>query len=42
MALGLGFNKAKILQTAEKYVLQGKLPAAIEEYQKILRKIPRT
>ena len=41
MALGLGFNKAKILQTAEKYVLQGKLPAAIEEYQKILKKDPK-
>jgi len=41
MALGLGFNKAKILQSAEKYVLQGKLPAAIAEYQKILRKDPK-
>jgi tetratricopeptide (TPR) repeat protein len=41
MALGLGFNKAKILQTAEKYVLQGKIPAAIEEYQKILRRDPK-
>ncbi|MBI3933499.1 MAG: tetratricopeptide repeat protein, partial [Acidobacteria bacterium] len=41
MALGLGFNKAKILQTAEKYVLQGKLPAAIDEYRKILKKDPK-
>ena len=41
MALGLGFNKAKILQSAEKYVLQGKLPAAIGEYQKILKKDPK-
>ena len=40
MALGLGFNKAKILQAAEKYVLQGKIPAAISEYQKILKKDP--
>jgi tetratricopeptide (TPR) repeat protein len=41
MALGLGFNKAKILQSAEKYVLQGKLPAAIAEYQKILKRDPK-
>ena len=41
MALGLGFNKAKILQTAEKYVLQGKLNAAIVEYQKILKRDPK-
>ena len=41
MALGLGFNKTKILQTAEKYVLQGKLTAAIDEYQKILKKDPK-
>ncbi|HWP85040.1 MAG TPA: tetratricopeptide repeat protein, partial [Terriglobia bacterium] len=41
MALGLGFNKAKILQNAEKYVLQGKLSAAIAEYQKILKKDPK-
>ncbi|MBI2816391.1 MAG: tetratricopeptide repeat protein [Acidobacteria bacterium] len=36
MAFGLGFNKAKVLSTAEKYVAQGKIPAAIEEYRKIL------
>jgi tetratricopeptide (TPR) repeat protein len=29
-------NKAKILKNAEKHVLQGKIPAAIAEYQKIL------
>jgi tetratricopeptide (TPR) repeat protein len=29
-------DKAKILKNAEKYVLQGKIPAAIAEYQKIL------
>ena len=41
MALRLGFNKAKILQTGEKYVLQGKLAAAIDEYNKILKRDPR-
>ncbi len=41
MAFGLGFNKAKILSTAEKYVSQGKIPAAIQEYQKILENEPR-
>lgn len=41
MALGLGFNKAKILQTAEKYVAQGKIANAITEYRKILKKDPR-
>ncbi len=37
MAFGLGFNKAKVLSSAEKYVQQGKLQNAIAEYQKILR-----
>ena len=40
MAFGLGFDKNKILQVAEKYVLQGKLQAAIGEYSKILKKDP--
>lgn len=40
MAFGLKFDKAKILEAAEKYVIQGKLPAAIDEYQKILKKDP--
>ena len=40
MAL-LGFDKAKVLQTAEKYVLQGKIQAAIDEYHKILKKDPK-
>ena len=40
MAL-LGFDKAKILQTAEKYVLQNKIDAAIAEYSKILKKDPK-
>ncbi len=41
MAFGLGFNKAKSLSAAEKYVMQGKIPAAIQEYQKILEQEPR-
>jgi tetratricopeptide (TPR) repeat protein len=41
MAFGLGFNKAKSLSAAEKYVMQGKVPAAIQEYQKILEQEPR-
>lgn len=40
MAL-LGFDKSKVLQAAEKYVLQGKIEAAIEEYSKILKKDPK-
>src|SRR5258706_770813 len=35
MAFGR-FNKAKTLAEAEKFVTQGKIPAAIEEYRKIL------
>src|SRR5690242_17908209 len=41
MAFGLGYDKAKILQAAEKHVIQGKIPAAIEEYQKIIKKDPK-
>src|SRR6266404_8766774 len=41
MAFGLKFNKAKMLASAEKFVMQGKIPAAIEEYQKILEHEPR-
>jgi tetratricopeptide (TPR) repeat protein len=37
MALGFGFNKAKVLATAEKYVQQGKLQNAISEYEKVSR-----
>jgi pilus assembly protein FimV len=37
MAFGLGFNKAKVLSSAEKYVQQGKLQNAITEYQKVLK-----
>jgi pilus assembly protein FimV len=38
MALGFGFNKAKVLASAEKYVQQGKLHHAIAEYEKIVEK----
>jgi pilus assembly protein FimV len=38
MALGFGFNKAKVLASAEKYVQQGKLHQAISEYEKIVEK----
>ena len=40
MAL-LGFDKSKALKAAEKYVLQGKLSNAIDEYNKILRRDPK-
>src|SRR5258708_36223795 len=41
MAFGLRFNKAKVLAAAEKYVMQGKIPAAIQEYQSVLEHEPR-
>ena len=41
MAFGLRFNKAKTLEAAKKFVDKGKLPAAIEEYRKILAKDPK-
>ena len=41
MAFGFGFNKTKVLSSAEKYVQQGKLPNAIAEYQKILKNDPK-
>jgi tetratricopeptide (TPR) repeat protein len=37
MAFGFGFNKQKVLSSAEKYVQQGKLQNAIAEYEKILK-----
>lgn len=37
MALGFGFNKAKVLASAEKFVQQGKLQNAITEYEKIAK-----
>ncbi len=36
----MSFNKAKALKTASKYVQQGKYPAAIEEYRKIIQAEP--
>ena len=41
MALGFGFNKAKSLAAAEKFVQQGKLPNAISEYEKIAKQDPK-
>jgi len=41
MALGFGFNKAKVLASAEKYVQQGKLQNAISEYEKVLKEDPK-
>lgn len=36
----MSFNKAKILKSAEKYVQQGKIAAAIDEYRKIVEADP--
>ncbi|GEM_PF-758445 len=36
----MSLNKSKSLRTAEKYVLQGKIPAAIDEYRKIVEADP--
>ncbi len=41
MAFGFGFNKQKVLSTAEKFVQQGKLQNAITEYEKILKADPK-
>ncbi|HVZ17349.1 MAG TPA: tetratricopeptide repeat protein, partial [Terriglobales bacterium] len=41
MAFGFGFNKAKVLASAEKFVQQGKLHNAITEYEKIIEKEPK-
>src|SRR5262249_41509249 len=41
MALGFGFNKAKVLAQAEKFVQQGKLQNAITEYEKIIKEDPK-
>ncbi len=41
MALGFGYNKAKILSAAEKYVQQGKLQNAITEYEKVSKVDPK-
>ncbi|MBL8151833.1 MAG: tetratricopeptide repeat protein, partial [Blastocatellia bacterium] len=36
----MSFNKAKVLKSAEKYVQQGKIPSAIDEYRKIVEADP--
>lgn len=41
MAFGFGFNKQKVLSSAEKFVQQGKLQNAITEYEKILKADPK-
>jgi tetratricopeptide (TPR) repeat protein len=41
MALGFGFNKAKVLASAEKNVQSGKLQNAISDYEKILKEDPK-
>ena len=41
MALGFGFNKQKVLASAEKAVQQGKLQNAITEYEKIIKEDPK-
>ena len=41
MAFGFGFNKQKVLNSAEKFVQQGKLQNAIAEYEKILKNDPK-
>ena len=41
MAFGFGFNKQKVLSTAEKFVQQGKLQNAISEYEKVMKADPK-
>ncbi|MBV9088224.1 MAG: tetratricopeptide repeat protein, partial [Acidobacteriaceae bacterium] len=41
MALGFGFNKAKVLGAAEKFVQQGKFNNALAEYEKVVRHDPK-
>jgi tetratricopeptide (TPR) repeat protein len=41
MALGFGFNKTKVLGSAEKFVQQGKLQNAIAEYEKVIKEDPK-
>ena len=36
----MSLNKSKSLRTAEKYALQGKIPAAIDEYRKVVEADP--
>ncbi len=41
MAFGFGFNKAKVLNSAEKHVQQGKIQNAINDYEKVLQHEPK-
>jgi tetratricopeptide (TPR) repeat protein len=41
IGFGFGFNKAKVLAAAEKNVKQGKLHAAIAEYEKVVKEDPK-
>src|SRR5947199_9764330 len=41
MAPGFGFNKTKVLSSAEKFVQQGKLQNAIAEYEKVVKEDPK-
>jgi tetratricopeptide (TPR) repeat protein len=41
MSFGFGFNKAKVLASAEKFVRQGNLQNAIAEYEKIVKEDPK-
>ena len=41
MAFGFGFNKQKVLSSAEKYVQQGKIQNAIAEYEKVIKADPK-
>src|SRR5512142_2915560 len=41
MAFSFGFNKTKVLSAAERFVQQGKLQAAIAEYEKIAKQDPK-
>lgn len=41
MALGFGFNKVKVLASAEKYVQAGKFQNAINEYEKVVKEDPK-
>ena len=41
MALGFGFNKTKVLSSAERYIQQGKLRNAISEYEKVIKADPK-
>ena len=41
MVFGFGFNKAKVLASAERNVKQGKLHHAIADYEKVIKEDPK-